>query len=249
MKTIEDLVPDGDDNAFEEAVDDAGKTIEILALPSDLSLDEQKDYELDELAEYELRIRIGMAFDQLEQVQHAVQHRAAHLEAKKKHPRGQKANAAAQEDIVRATSLACLLVTHYNMNHRMIHALSPADYDEATDSDPGTHLRVIDLDKDLAIANLTAACRQGDSETTGSWIWQVFQPKTSTTRATDQGLSDCKLLHKYRKDEAVSLKCAEFQRTQDGCAKWQSLWLAPAETVGLCRGQRAYTYKQADMPV
>lgn len=51
---------------------------------------------------------------------------------------------------------------------------------------------------------------------------------------------------KYRKDEAVSLKCAEFRRVREGCAKLRGYWM-DCVNEGSCRGKQAYAYKQAGM--
>lgn len=65
---------------------------------------------------------------------------------------------------------------------------------------------------------------------------------------TDDKIQLCRSLEdKYRKDEAISLKCAEFRRVGKACAEWQELWLAAAQKVHWCRGKRAYAYKQARM--
>ena len=52
---------------------------------------------------------------------------------------------------------------------------------------------------------------------------------------------------KYRKDEAIALRCAEFRRIRESCEGMKKLWQAAAEVVGACRGKRAYAFREAAM--
>lgn len=193
MPEILHLLPEIDDESFGEDElepdEDGVVTLDILALPSDFSREERNEYELEELARYELILRIGQAFDQLELVRRAVQHRAAHIDSKKKNARGNKANNAAEKEIQDATKLARLLATRYNANFESITVLRAADYNDHEDTSPGARLRRIDLDKDLEIANLAAVRSLGDSKRTGSWIWEVFYSQDAVAGPAEDGVT------------------------------------------------------------
>lgn len=194
MREINHLIPDEDDTlAFEEDYDTADE--EVLGLPSDFSRKERIEFDMDpELEDYELRIRVGMAFDQLEQIRRAVQLRAAHLEGKKKHARGHKDNAAAEENIKRQVDLAALLSRRYNNNYDCILALRPDDYDATRDDGPGGRLRRINVNEDLGLANLAAVRSLGDSQKKTSWIWEIFYSKQTLDtkhRGTVNSMTQC----------------------------------------------------------
>lgn len=194
MPQIDHLIPEEQDEVivFEDDPDDSSDTEEVLGLPSDFSRDERIDFGIDpELGDYELQIRIGMAFDQLELVRRAVQHRAAHLDSKKKNARGHKDHEAAEKVLKRTADLADLLATRYNSNYECINSLRPADYDPSEDDGAGARLRLVDLYKDLTIANLAAARTLGDSQKRGSWIWDVFLTKESAATRTAGAMSNC----------------------------------------------------------
>lgn len=169
LPPADDCVPSDEDDTEDDAV-----TEEVLGLPSDFSRNERNDYELDELASFELSIRIGLAFDQLEAVRRAVQHRAVYVESKRKNVRGTKNNAAAEEDVRRAAAFARLLAMRYNHNFQRVTDLRSPEYSAAADTTAGARLRKIDLDHDLSIPNLAAMRTEGDTGRTGSWIWAAF---------------------------------------------------------------------------
>ncbi|KAJ3014547.1 hypothetical protein NUW54_g1280 [Trametes sanguinea] len=234
---------------------------EILGLPSDFNQSERADYDLELLATYELKIRIGMAFDQLGAVRRAVQHRAAHVESKRKNVRGNKNNAAAEQEVRHAAALARLLATRYNHNYDRIGCLRPYGYEAKTDTTPGGRLRRIDLNKDLTISNMVAARTLGESHLSGSWIWSVFDAPQQPHHTRQQNKSKAfnsntevdrvqwfrAKAAKHRADEAVNITCAEFRRTSMGYSRYASLWLEAAQRPGICPGQQAYAYKTAAM--
>ncbi|KAI0348881.1 hypothetical protein OH77DRAFT_1415874, partial [Trametes cingulata] len=197
---------------------------EVLGLPSDFSAEEQSRHGFVVLAEYELKIRIGLAFDQLDAVRMAVQYRAAQLENKKKNLRSNKANAVAERHLQQAALRARVLAARYNANYTRISALRATDYVARNDDTPGGRLRTIDVEKDLTIANMAAARTLGDSRVTGSWIWSWFRAKAA----------------KHRADEAVNKICAEFRRTSMGYSAYADLWRQAAHKEGKSPGERAY---------
>lgn len=158
-----------------------------LGMPSDYGVEYREENNLETLAEYELIIRVGLAFDQLDAVRMAVKHRAAHIDHKKKNARGSKANTLAQEEINDAALRAQILAVRYNINFGHVQALRPAGYDATTDASHGARLRRLEIDCDLTIANMQAPRTLHDSKRVGSWIWSVFAPPPS-----DHGLGATK---------------------------------------------------------
>ncbi|KAI0352177.1 hypothetical protein OH77DRAFT_1460988 [Trametes cingulata] len=234
---------------------DGKQDFKALGLPSDFSAEERSDHELADLAEYELKIRIGLAFDQLDAVRMAVQHRAAQIENKKKNVRTSKANAVAERHIRLAAQRARALASRYNANHSRICALRPMDYVAWDDDTAGARLQTIDLDNDLTISNMATPRTLGDSRITGSWIWSVFQAKsTARTAGGNGGDSAVEMVQwfraraaKDRADEAVNKICAEFRRTSIGYAAYADLWRQAAQASGRPIGEQAYALKTAAM--
>ncbi len=125
---------DGEDGEDSSGSDGCGAGLE---LPSDFSAEERGEYELEKLADCELQIRVGMAFDQLDAVRLAVQHRAAHLDHKMKAVKGAKAKAAAQEEIKKADQCARVLSARYNDNYDRIELLRRLPKLVKGDNEPG----------------------------------------------------------------------------------------------------------------
>ncbi|KAI0691926.1 hypothetical protein C8T65DRAFT_536904, partial [Cerioporus squamosus] len=142
----------------------------ILALPSDFSPEECVEHNLHDLAEYELELRVRTAFDQLETVRQAVQHRAQYIDDNQKHARGHAANAEAEKNIQNATHLAQLFAKRYNKNYSRICCLRSKDYDATNDSGAGARLKRINVESDLTIANIATIRTLGDSKETGSYV-------------------------------------------------------------------------------
>ena len=168
------IVDDDDDDDDDEEEEEPGFA-EMLGLPSDFSHEDRIEYDLEVLADYELSIRIGMAFDYLDAVRLAVQHRASLLEYKKQNARTTKTNTHAQGEIDKAREVARVMAVRYNDNYERIVSLRAPDYDARADDTAGARLRSIDYDSDLAIANMARARTLGDSKVTPSWIWSVFE--------------------------------------------------------------------------
>ncbi|KAI0360939.1 hypothetical protein OH77DRAFT_1393310 [Trametes cingulata] len=260
MPAVEDLLQNAaeDDTTCEAEESDEEEwgdgdeyPINTLGLPSDFSAEERADHALGLLAEYELKIRVGLAFDQLEAVRMAVQHRAAQIENKRKNVRTSKANAVAERHIRQAVLQAKALASRYNANYTRICALRPLDYVARKDASAGGRLRLIDAEKDLTIANMGTARTLGDSKVTGSWIWSVFQtesaPRVSRHARTNMVQWFRAKAAKDRADEAVNKICAEFRRTSVGYGAYAALWRQAAETNGRPSGERAYALKTAAM--
>ncbi|KAI0361623.1 hypothetical protein OH77DRAFT_1500913 [Trametes cingulata] len=242
---------------MQEATSVPGDT--ILGLPSDFSRSERSAHGFDSLAGFELKIRIGLAFDLLDTIRLAVQHRAAQLEHKKKHVRTNKANAVAEEHIKQADLRAKHLALKYNANYDRILALRPQDYAADDDKSAGGRLQRIDPNVDLTIANMAAARTQGDSRRTGSWIWSVFEHKEPVHVTRQHGKAQVTYTNaemvqwfraraaKDRADEAVNKICAEFRRTCQGYGAYARLWQQTAQEESRPAGERAYAYKTAAM--
>ncbi|KAH9858372.1 hypothetical protein C2E23DRAFT_719354 [Lenzites betulinus] len=215
-----------------------------LGMPSDYTHEERNDFDIIKLAQYELQMRIGLAFDQLDAVRMAVKHRAAHIEHKRKHARGGKANTAAQGEIKKADMRARVLATRYNDNYVRITSLRPSDYAREDDTTPGARLRIITPDHDLAIANMSTPRSLHDSQRSGSWIWGTAT-ETSGMCYMDIVQWFRAKAEKDRADEAVNRLCAEFRRTALGFETYASMWRQSADSQA--RGARAYAYKTAAM--
>ena len=184
MREIQDVLSTTEDDVvFDEegdGEDDDGYRADVLCLPSDFSREERETYALTTHAQFELEYRIGMAFDLLDSVRSAVQHRKALIDSKRINARGQKQHTAANAVIQDSTSLAAVLAERYNANLNRIRALHPAGYDASADTSPGVRLRPIDVRTDLRVPGITSR-EQGDSQVSGSWIWSVFDPKADAT--------------------------------------------------------------------
>ncbi|KAH9854259.1 hypothetical protein C2E23DRAFT_726994 [Lenzites betulinus] len=247
MATCADEYDDLQDFSFDEADTEDPQydpCPDGLGLPSDYDHEDRADYGLHTLAEYECTIRTGLAFDQLDAIRLAVKHRAAHIEHKRKHARGGRANTVAQEEIQRADARARVLATRYNHNFERIKALRASDYDGLADNSPGSRLQPIRLDSDLAIANMAAPRTLNDSQRSGSWIWNVYDkaPSTSTLDIVQWFRAKA---DKDRADEAVNRLCAEFRRTSMGYKAYATLWSAAGDSRK--GGERAYAKKTAAM--
>ncbi|KAH9853107.1 hypothetical protein C2E23DRAFT_729264 [Lenzites betulinus] len=216
-----------------------------LGLPSEYDRDEREDFALTTLADIEMKLRIGLAFDQLDALRLAIKHRAAHIEYKRKNARGHKANAFAQQDINRADLRAQVLADRYNHNFARICGLQPLEYDAAHDATPGRRLQRIDPDKDLRIPNVAAVRTLHDSKTPGSWLWGVHGPVASTNTPVDQVQWFRAKADKDRADEAVNRICAEFRRTAMGYQAYADMWDASARARA--GGERAFAFKTAAM--
>lgn len=185
MPNWEELIaPDTESAADDDDEDEERELSSVLGLPSDIEECDRAEYELNKVADHELTIRVGLAFDQLDGVRLAVQYRAAHLEHKKKNVRGKKANAQAEIEISRAEKRARLLGSRYNDNISRIVALRGTKYKRDEDTTPGKWLQAINLDKDLAISSMATPRSLGESTRVGSWIWSVGDPPASSSAAT-----------------------------------------------------------------
>ncbi len=152
---------------------------EVIGLPSDFSASEIKKFELRLLAQYELKLRIGQAFDQLDIVRQSVKNVAAFVDEKKATAQGARDNMRANTKNKNATSLRDRHARRYNHIYDRIVALRTSLGLSSDPSDPGSNLQRIDLVKDLTVANLRVAREQGDSKRSGSWIWSVFEEAMS----------------------------------------------------------------------
>ena len=270
------LQTDDDFGKDEAGLDEHGQAFEeILGLPSDFLAEEREQYDIDHLTDYELPLRVALAFGMLKRLRQIIQHRSALIDHKIANARGNKANRVAEEHIQSIKSLERLAGQRYNKNYARICHLRGANYVATEDKTPGRRLREIDLNTDLTIANLSQPRELGDSKISGSWLWGALDPSfTEGTKKrkskADKATEECKCCHsvfsinahiwsvsyrqwqraraeKVRCDEAVSRLCAEFRFTRDGYAWYSQQWLSAAEVVGECRGKRAYAYERAEM--
>ncbi|TFK80947.1 hypothetical protein K466DRAFT_635508 [Polyporus arcularius HHB13444] len=220
----------------------AQKVDEVLGLPSDFSSDDRKLYQLELLADYEVRLRVGQAFDQLDRVREAVKHLAAYIEEKKENAHSVADNTKSQDVTKFSVSYCQRVARRYNYIYDRLLALRGETL-TIDPSDPASRLRRIDLTKDLKIANLKVAREQGDRHRSGSWIWwNGKQPAQDVDRA--QWFRAWQ--EKLRYDEAVNILCAEFRATIRGSAELARLWQAAAERSTV-PGERAYALQHHAM--
>lgn len=185
--------PEDDDDDEE-----SGEAQEVLGLPSDFNASEIEHYSLNLLATYELKIRVGLAFDQLEEVRQSVRHASAFLDSKETHAQGTKEHTRANTEISKSRELSRRLADRYNHNvgriNTLRHILDPQG--ASSGSDMSSRLKLINKQKDLLISDLRAARTKGESKQSGSWIWSVFEipadaPKkrTSTRKRKQENTS------------------------------------------------------------
>lgn len=181
---------DDDDDQYIDEVPSSSTTAkntvsnEILGLPSDLNAAERKEFEVEVLAEYELRLRIGQAFDLLDDVRHAVKHLAAYIEDKRHTGHTTKDNMRSN-NISKFSRAHCQRVAkRYNYVFDRLVALRTHPPGRC---DPDYHLQRINLDKDLTIVNLKVAREKTDSQREGSWIWWAFEDAMESTPASAAG--------------------------------------------------------------
>ncbi|PIL29558.1 hypothetical protein GSI_08366 [Ganoderma sinense ZZ0214-1] len=156
--------------------DSAATPTEVLGLPSDFTPEEVDKYNLKLLAEYEARIRIGQAFDQLEVVRQTVMHLAAFVDAKKEHTHARKENMRANDLNRYSETIRNDAARKYNHIYDRIVQLRGALPTIITDpSDPASYLKRINVPGDLTISNMKVAREQGDRHRSGSWIWWAFE--------------------------------------------------------------------------
>lgn len=172
------------DNGPSSTTAKASTSEEVLGLPSDLNAAERKEFEVEALAEYELHLRIGQAFDLLEDVRQAVKHLAAYIEEKRHAGHTTKDNTRSS-DISKFSRAHCQRVAkRYNHVYDRVLALRTR---APVKSDPDYHLQRINIDKDLTIVNLKVAREKSDSQREGSWIWWAFEDAMESTPASAAG--------------------------------------------------------------
>ncbi|PIL23637.1 hypothetical protein GSI_14950 [Ganoderma sinense ZZ0214-1] len=181
--SIEEAEDDDEDEGEEvdtislgQVVESAATPIEVLGLPSDFTAEEVDKYDLKLLADYELRIRVGQAFDQLEIVRQTVMHLAAFVDAKKEHAHARKENMRANDLNRYSETIRNDAARKYNHIYDRILQLRGTPSTVSTDpSDPASYLKRINIPGDLTISNMKVAREQGDRHRSGSWIWWAFE--------------------------------------------------------------------------
>ena len=161
--------------AFEEEEEDGH---ELLALPSDFTAKEIETYQIRVLATYELKLRVGLAFDLLREVRQAVQHSAVHLDEKIKHANSKTAHLREQSKIDVSRNLSKREARRYNHNYTRISTLRHLLGIPPSKQHMEANLQVIDLNQDLKMVSLTAGRSKGDGAllANASWIWSAFEP-------------------------------------------------------------------------
>ncbi|TFK79315.1 hypothetical protein K466DRAFT_505751 [Polyporus arcularius HHB13444] len=231
---------------------------EILALPSDFNAEELVAYDLNTLAVYELKLRVGLAFDLLQQVREAVKHSAAHVEQKTQDARTKRDHLKEQTKINASRDRSKFEARRYNHNFSRLQTLRlllqtppPADTMEA-------NLRRIDLNNDLKMVSLLANRTAGDSKRLAnmSWIWSSEVSEEGAqwaTKGTEHMLaSDCAHWHRTRMqktqaDTFVNYTCGDFRHAYAGYDTLRNCWLEVAQREGIAPGARAYAHQQAAM--
>ena len=207
MPTFDAFVQTDDaEDDRDDAEDDENPTFdEVFGMPSDFTSEELEEYEITHLAHFELSLRLGLAFDELDRLRKTVRHRASIIGDKKSQARGQKVNKDAEEHIQRIKKLAIRFAEVYNENFSRIERLRGKSYDASSDRSLEGRLRQVAPESDLTLANLEVH-ELGDSKVTASWIWEVFQPTAGQTanrqsKAAKNGEGEddlCKLIADFR---------------------------------------------------
>ncbi|TFY54299.1 hypothetical protein EVJ58_g8946 [Rhodofomes roseus] len=236
---------DVDDGDFADDEDGGLPEDEPLALPSDYSAAERADLDLDGLAVFERRIRIGHAYDLLNAVKMSLNHQGAFLSDKRKHARGQKDNTRAQKQVSDAAARTRVLAGLYNYNRDRLLALSDSRTDDI--------LQAINQDQDLKSKNWHKPREQGDSHEEQAWLWTVVPPWTSKGEAEAWQMEvDRVQWFRARADlsrvnEEVNKLHAEFKRSILGYKNLSLSWESVAKHSALSEGARVYARKKAAM--
>lgn len=173
-------VPDCKDGEAVDDDDEEGEEYgkpeeEPLALPSDFNTSEHQTMGLETLALFERQLRVGRAYDLIESIRESLNHRAAFLEDKQKHARGQKENTRAQYIVNNAADHTKSLATIYNLNRRRLQQLYNGDMP--------SELREINMSTDLVNINIHHPRSLGDSRAVQSWIFNVIPPGSTAADA------------------------------------------------------------------
>ncbi|KAI0686907.1 hypothetical protein C8T65DRAFT_590664 [Cerioporus squamosus] len=239
----------------EEDEDDGA---EILALPSEFNATELDTYDLCTLASYELKLRIGLAFDLLREVREGVKHAAANLAQKKKELQTKKDHLRGQSEINKSRELGKRKASEYNHNYGRIASLRALLKQHVSEDEMEGRLRRIDPANDLKMVSLMVSKSMGDGQLLAhpSWIWSAFDPpKDLRQQARHQGKApDCAHWHRARMAKAqadahVNLTCADFRAGIRGLDCMSTCWNDVAQRADweILAGARAYAYQQVHM--
>ncbi|KAI1788507.1 hypothetical protein LXA43DRAFT_894466 [Ganoderma leucocontextum] len=244
---------DEDDPDVTTADPSASSSSEVLGLPSDFPTDERNLYGLEILGQYEAKLRIGQAFDYLENLREAVKHLSAFIDEKKENSHAVADNIRSNDVSKYSVAYCQHLAKRYNHVFDRIIALC-GDLKKLSRSDPASRLQRINLANDLKITNLKKAREEGDHARSGSWIWAVFEDAmdcVDVDSAPQQPVDRAQWFRawqeKMRYDEAVNILCAEFRATVMGFAAMADLWKGAAERDDLDPGERAYAWQHHAM--
>lgn len=173
-----------------DADDEHDNGEEILGLPSEMSATDVVRFDLTLAASHELKIRIGLAFDLLEEVRQAVRHCSAFLQSKKKNARGTKDQTRAATELRKQQRFANRIAQQYNHNFDRISSLRTTLAQPADPNEIASKLKKIILRTDLKIAALSVPRTRGDSKKSGSWIWGIVDtpmvPRNTRKRKREQ---------------------------------------------------------------
>ncbi|KAI0686515.1 hypothetical protein C8Q76DRAFT_636106 [Earliella scabrosa] len=246
-----------DESVIVPADDEQDDGHEILALPSDFNSEELDAYKIRDLAHYELKLRVGLAFDLISKVRQAVQHSVVHLDDKRKSARTKKDHLREQSKIDVSRNLGKHEAKRYNHNLSRINTLRQLLKLPATPDHMESNLRIINVDVDLKMVHLTAGRSRGDTALLEepSWIWSVFEPPKERPPELMHGVRrvpDCAhwqraRMAKTQADTYVNYTCADFRHTFNGLDCLAKCWEAVGERESTSPGGRAYAYQQADM--
>ena len=142
---MDDGEPDDDaEDDRDDAEDDENPTFdEVFGMPSDFTSEELEEYEITHLAHFELSLRLGLAFDELDRLRKTVRHRASIIGDKKSQARGQKVNKDAEEHIQRIKKLEIRFADVYNENFSRIERLRGESYDASSDRSLGGRRSIV----------------------------------------------------------------------------------------------------------
>ena len=160
----------------------AGPEHQTLFLPGDLDTSTLKRARCERLASFEFKLRQAHAYDFITSLKEHLSEKAATIDSKIRHARGTKNNIVAQQEVSQANEVVVLLAKQYNDNLRRMKALCSLLQDTHYPAKVPSSLKVIDISKDLAPANLVAPRHLGDSQRTDTWIFGVAPPDADSAR-------------------------------------------------------------------
>ncbi|RDX39534.1 hypothetical protein OH76DRAFT_1304282, partial [Lentinus brumalis] len=225
-----------------------GPEDQTLFLPSDLDAATFEAASCARLAGLELKLRVARAYDFLDQLRLSLSLKAATIQSKVRNARGTRNNITAQGEVSQANEAVVHLAKQYNDNLRRMKTLSTLLRGSPYSTKIPASLKLIDLRKDLAPADLHSARTLGASKKTDSWIFGVAPPGSEEGEA--QRVRWVRAWANFlRTNEEVNLLYAEARAVRRGFLTSARLWKEcdSAKPEYASAGATAYARQKAAM--